>query len=177
VTVKIEDKKNSGSFAFYPMNPKVYFQFNLDRNDVIKIINDNNKQSLDKILQILSHEIIHAIQFDRSNTKSTPLSKKHKKYNGNIQYYGSPEEIEAYAANAVQELEQDANINLGQVLKSLSASSKYQQTHILKYLSSQSTSFKTYNSMFGEATNSELKNIFKRFMKKFIYHINDRIRK
>lgn len=180
VVVEIIDKnttvKNSGSFMFVPKNIRVRFKFELNANNVAQVIENNDKRSLNKILQIISHELLHAIQFDRSKTNSNPVTKKHKKYKEHIQYYSSPEEIEAYAANAVQELEQDANIELKQVLKGLHSSSSYKQTQILNYISSQSEAFRTYYVIFGESNNDhQLNKIFKRFMKKFLYHINDRL--
>jgi len=166
---------NSGSFAFIPNVPRVHFEFSFDKEVVRKIIEEEDRRSLNKVIQIISHEFLHAIQFDRAKTKSSPKDKKYKKYNGDTQYHGSQEEIEAYAANAAQELEQDSNINLEQILKSLRSSSKYPQTKILEYLSSQSDAFRRYYLRFGNSNDYKLKRIFKRFIKKFIYHINDRI--
>ena len=170
-------KANAGYFLYRPNQDLVYFGFQFNEPMIIRFIESSkiDKSILRSIIQTISHELVHAIQFDRSKLRSQGgrEQKIAKGFSGVENYYASPAEIEAYAYNAVQEL-YAAGIDLEKLFATLNKSANDSETHkmLLGVMRSHSTSFNNYKTMFsGGRISRASKKVWKTFIKKFIEHL------
>lgn len=177
-TVEYSNDNCSGWFKFRKYDTQIVFGFELNKSIVNKLIESDpellDQKSIRVITQTISHEILHAIQFDRSDLKSAGVpSKKYKNYDQSEQYYSTPEEIEAYAMNAVQEIE-TSGADSNKILNTI-VGGDYPQDKLFAIIKKVSPSFRSYYLMFGEHKNDyKLQSVWNRFLKKFIYNLETR---
>lgn len=174
-TVNYSNENSSGWFKFRKHDTQVVFGFEFNEQTIQKLINTDeiDTKAVRIVVQTISHELLHAIQFDRSKLKSAGVpGKKYKKYDQSEQYYSTPEEIEAYAMNAVQEIE-TSGADSAKILATFN--SEYPQNKLFEIIKKVSPSFRTYYLMFGEKKNDgKLQLIWNRFLKKFTYNLQTR---
>ena len=173
--IKFTDENSSGWFKFRKHDYLVKFGFHINKNLAEQILNTTppDVRNIRVLVQNLSHELLHAIQFDRSTLKSAgEPSTQYKKHSPDIQYYSTKEEIEAYAMNSVQEIE-NAGMDSAKLLEMFN-NSDYPQSKLLTIIKKVSPSFNHYYDMFSNKNEPMLNKAWKRFIKKFIYNLTVR---
>ena len=149
------DKKNKNFI-------NIFLQFNPE-NKILKYSNGKFQDMCKSIADTLLHEIVHTRQYRRRNFKeisgyeSTAKSNKEK---NEQEYYGHPDEIDAYSFNIACELTDDYKANRREIIK-----------HLNQDLSDdrlKKTSYKKYLTIFDDDHNHT---VIKKLKKKIIYYL------
>ena len=169
----------NGWFGYHGKSNLVQFGFAFNEQEIQKFIYETklDKKVINRIIQTLSHELLHAVQYVRSDLKSKVEPRREfttKNYSEQHSYYSTKEEIEAYAMNTVQELD-NTSIDPDKILSVLKKSSSYPQKKLFDAMKSLSPSFKIYFELFGaNHTDRKARNVWRHFLRKFIFHLEDK---
>jgi len=170
----------SGSMLYNHKNGRAMFTLLLPKEAWKQVKNTSGPKGIDlwedlveDLQQTVVHELMHSQQWIKSKAKignrKGYLSAKDTSDTKEI-YLSDKHELSPYAANAVQEL-LHSNINLELALKRLN------EQGIIQALAIKSPTFNQFYNKFGKSQEPKRKKVWNRFIRKFVLHIGDRIKK
>ena len=125
-----------------------------------------------EIINIVAHELVHAEQYARANREAlVKMSRASKPTESYKEYLSLYQEIEAWAAGAVQEI-MSQNMNAQKIYNSIGAKDGKEA---IKVMGALSDSFLTYYRFFGKSNEPDDETVWRWFLKKFTLHLEERI--
>lgn len=171
VEIKLRSEPGSKATILYNHeNRRVFFSILISRDIWKNVTSDRSiaPKFANQLKEIVVHELMHARQWIASQGKMANRTG----YLGNIRksepaYLSDKQEISPYAANAVQELmgdDYDPDLILQHIY----------EPDVIQQLISASPTFAQYHKLFQSNPDPKYQKAWKRFLRKFIQHLEDR---
>jgi len=179
IEINLSTKENmTGSMIYNHDYKRAMFTLNIPRSQWKAVKDEKNSFDLwedlvEDIQQIAVHELMHSNQWVMSKGKMANrtgfLGKRDYENDDKAVYLSDKHEISPFAANAVQEL-----IHKDFSLSKIADRINEKEIHYL--LANQSSTFNSFFQLFRKNKDShEHQMVYKRFLKKFLQHLNDRL--
>ncbi|ASV44062.1 hypothetical protein PBI_SCTP2_47 [Salicola phage SCTP-2] len=162
ISVSVDNKKEEAILL------TANFLFNKEK------MNNDIDNFLFELRQMIVHEMVHVIQTLRANYKDSVSTVRRKDFQHEKswkEYLSQKKEIEAYAINAAQQL-RDKNVDPDKLEKYLKSD------ELIRKLgnSKMSPTFTDYFDQFFKSSDVRDQRVWKRFMKRFLYHVDELLR-